>query len=210
MRLPAPGSRSGRRRSRTATAICRAATRCRHRSGRGTLLQLLPQARRREMAVVAGEQLVAAVAGQRDRHLLAGEAADQMGRDLRADRRTARRTSPGSSGMTSRASRTVTIALVVHGAEMRGDRPGMLGLVERRLLEPDREGADRDRRIFLIERRRSSSCRSRPTGRRRPARRPSTGRRSPRPAPPRARPAPPSSSAIGSASPRRTTSRYDQ
>src|SRR5215213_5593905 len=45
------------------------------------LLQLLPQARRREMAVVAGEKLVPAVAGQRDRDLLAREAADEVRRD---------------------------------------------------------------------------------------------------------------------------------
>src|SRR4051812_46074070 len=49
----------------------------------GHTLELLPQARRGEMAVVTGEQLVPAVAGQRDRHLLAREAADEVRRNLR-------------------------------------------------------------------------------------------------------------------------------
>jgi hypothetical protein len=58
-------------------ALASAAKRPRH------ALQLPPQARRGEVAVVAREQFVAAIARQRDRDLLAGEAADEVGRDLR-------------------------------------------------------------------------------------------------------------------------------
>ena len=53
------------------------------RSGRGTQADRARQPLRPEIAVVAGEQLVAAVARQRDGDVLARQFGDEIGRDLR-------------------------------------------------------------------------------------------------------------------------------
>ena len=72
------------------------------------------------IAVVAGEQFVAAIARQRHRDVLARQRGDEIGRDLRGigERLVI---DSGSRGITVSASSGVTIELGVVGAEMRGD-----------------------------------------------------------------------------------------
>ena len=149
-------------------------------------VELPPKSGHQEVAIIAGEQLVAAVAGQRDRHLLARKAADEKGRDLGGvgerlvvDFRQER------NDVASFVDRH--IMFVVNRAEVLRDRLGMDGLVKAGFLEPDRKGADRASSNISGRARRRSNCRFRRTGRRRPARRRPTGRGSPAPA---IRPAP--------------------
>jgi hypothetical protein len=108
------------------------------------------QRRGAEIAVVASEHFVAAVAGERDRHLLAREAADEMGRNLRAvgERLVVHRRQQRDDVLRL-ADGDVT--LIVVGSEMGGDFLRIFGLVEAGFLEADREGPHRPRRIFLIE-----------------------------------------------------------
>ena len=99
---------SAKRSQAAARHARRASARRPHPQRPRQVLEPRPQPRRREIAVVAAEQLVAAVARQRDRHLLARDRADQIGRDLRGigERLVVHLRKPG---MTSCASRAVTI-----------------------------------------------------------------------------------------------------
>ena len=93
-----PASRSSPRRRPTAAA--------------GTFSNRVPQREREQVAVVAAEQLVAAVAGQRDRDVLRAPARRRGRSGSARSRRTARRTSSGRRGMTPCASSAVTYSSV--------------------------------------------------------------------------------------------------
>ena len=110
-----------------------------------------PQIQAAAIALVAGEQLVAAVARERHGDLAAGEPADQRGRDLRrigerlvVDRR--------QLGHQRQAVLRPDVELGVVGAEVRGDLPGERRLVVLRLAKADREGAHRLRARGLHQR----------------------------------------------------------
>ena len=137
-----------------------------------------PRPRTRKV-LVAGEQLVGALAGQHDLHVLRGELARACGSAPRCARATGRTTrSRAPLGHRGRRLLGRVDALVVLGAEVLGDRAR--GEQVGRAL-----GADRERLQPLAARRRGSAARSprrarsraRRTGTRRRARRPSSGAR---------------------------------
>ncbi len=110
-----------------------------------------PQPRGHEIARVAAEQLVAAVAGQGDGHMLPRQLRHQVRRDLRGigeglvvDLRKARDDRP-------RLLRG-HVELGVLGTEVAGDLLRMLGLVVALLVEADGEGLHRPRRELLHQR----------------------------------------------------------
>ena len=119
----------------TAPAACRIAAR--H-------AVVAPLALLDDVLVVAGEQLVAAVAGQHDLHVLGGELRHHVGRDRR---RVAERLVeiPGEV-LDDLDHVRPQDELVVLGAELRGDLPRVAELVVVCFGEADRERLDRSGR----------------------------------------------------------------
>src|SRR5437763_16097364 len=99
------------------------------------------------MAVVTAKQLVAAVAGQCDRHLLAGEAAHQVRWDLRriCERLVIHR---GKQWNDVACFRGRDIMLMMDGAEVPRDGFGILRLVVSGRLETDRIASHGNRRML--------------------------------------------------------------
>ena len=117
-----------------------------HRPGQtgGTL----PQAEARDVAVIAAEQLVAAVAREADGDRAASQRAHQMGRDLRGigERLVPH---PGQARHDVERVPAGDVERDMVGAEMRGHRARMPGLVILRIVEADGEGPHRPRRLGL-------------------------------------------------------------
>ena len=119
------------------------AHRPRQHAGGGRRQPTQPSSHRRRPVVtlVAGEQLVAAVAGEADRYPAPREPGDQHARNLRGvgerlvvDLRQAPDRAHGILG--------ADVELVVHGAEMPGHGSGPRRLVEGGVVVADREGVD--------------------------------------------------------------------
>ena len=93
------------------------------------------------------QQFVAAIAGQRNGDIAAGEAADDEGRDLRAvgERLVIHGGEQGDD--VPRLCRRDDL-LVVDGTEVSRDRAGVGGFVVSGFIEPDRVGAHRGRAAF--------------------------------------------------------------
>ena len=103
------------------------------------------------VARIAEEQLVAAVAGQRDRHALARDLRHEIRRHRRriGERLVEHVREPIDDG---EHLPVVARLLVVLGAEMAGDRRGVVRFVELRVLEADRERPHRRRTLLLHQR----------------------------------------------------------
>ncbi len=122
---------------------------CTHR--RRHAMQLAPQARRQEVARIAAEQLVAAVAGQAHLHVPARQLRHEEGRNLRGvgerlviDRRQLRHDAERMVG------RHVEFGMA--RAEMTRDRLRVTGFVVACFMEADRKRVDRRRRLRLHQR----------------------------------------------------------
>src|SRR5262249_39766468 len=103
---------------------------------------------RPEVAVIAGEQLVPAVARQRHGHMLAGQFGNEIGRYLRGIGE--RLIEPGREMWNDleRMSR-LDIKLSVIGAQMGGDLLRTLGFIIAAFVKADREGLHRPRALCL-------------------------------------------------------------
>ncbi|ARF89170.1 uncharacterized protein BCN122_II2427 [Burkholderia cenocepacia] len=114
-------------------------------------MQLAPQARRQEIARVAAEQLVAAVAGQAYLHVPARQFGDEKGRDLR---RIGERLVVDRRQLRHDAERMVGghVKLGMARAEMARDGLRITGFVVAGLVEADRKRVDRRRRLRLHQR----------------------------------------------------------
>ena len=104
----------------------------------------LRHARMRQVTIVAAEQLVAAVTREHDRHVAARDFRYIPGRNRRGIRE--RLVEVRDEPIENRESVGPDHELVVIGAEVSRDRPGMLQFVERRFVEANRERLDRTRR----------------------------------------------------------------
>ena len=115
--------------------------------GRGPEVQPVGE----EVAPVAAEHLVAAVAGERNRHLLPGKSGDVERRDLRG---IGERLIEHLGQLRDDRARLVRaeVQLGVVGPEVTGDRARVARLLETALVETDREGLDRTRRAPLHQR----------------------------------------------------------
>ena len=139
-----PGGAGRPRRTLAAAAqpARRRPRRCAARARAGSAVELREHDVGR-VALIAGERLIAAVAVERDRDVLAGHLRQVEAGDRRRGRRTARRSGGRSVGRISTASGSHDV-LVMLGARTRcGDEPGLRQLVVRSSLEADRERLDR-------------------------------------------------------------------
>ncbi len=103
-----------------------------------------------DVGVVAAEKLVAALARERDLHVLGGELRDEVGRQRR--RVCERLVERIREGGEQECRVGVQSQLAVHRPVARRDGAGATELVERCLLEADRERADRLGRLLRGER----------------------------------------------------------
>jgi hypothetical protein len=103
------------------------------------------------VARISKEQLVAAVAGQRDRHRSSGDLRHQIRRHRRGVRE---RLVEHVGEPVDDAEHLPLVArlLVVLGVQMAGDGRGVIRLVELGIVEADRERLDRDRALLLHQR----------------------------------------------------------
>src|SRR6476661_2997366 len=119
-------------------------------------LKLCPKLWRRKMTIIPAEQFVPAITGERDSHLAPGEAADQVGWNLR-------RISEGLIVHRGQQRNDFArfpdrnIMFLVNSAEVICHAKRVRGFIIAGLFEADRESADRDSRIFLIQ---SANCRA--------------------------------------------------